>query len=116
MKREANIQKREKNGTTQIILDRNQRSWWNTLSDGQRKFIASLSVILGVSVIGLIAWFFINRKIKNVKAAKVQTQSFGSDKHATWAKQFMQAFDNDLWWGMGTNEELIRQIMRAIPS
>jgi len=116
MKSEANIARRSEPKSTQIILDNKQRSWWNSLSDGQRRFVASLSIILGVSIIGLIAWFFINRKVKATRASKVQTQSFGSDKHATWAKQFMQAFDNDLWWGMGTNEELIRQVMRSIPS
>lgn len=114
MKSEANIQKRDGEGTTQIILDQHQRSWWNSLSDGQRRFVASLSVILGVSLIGLIAWFFINRKIKNAQAKKVQNLSFGTDKHATWAKQFKLAFDNDGWWG--TDVPLVRSTIRAIPS
>lgn len=114
MTREANIQQRDRENTTKIILDQNQRSWWNSLSDGQRRFVASLSIILGVSLVGLIAWFFIRRSIKNAQAKKVQNLSFGTDKHATWAKQFKLAFDNDGWWG--TDVPLVRTTMRAIPS
>jgi hypothetical protein len=100
--------------TTQIVLDTKQQNWWNSLSEGQRKFIASLSVVLGVSIVGLIAFYFVNRKIKKVRASKEEKKSFGGDKHATWAKQFKQAFDNDGWWG--TDVPLVRSTMRAIPS
>ncbi|MBI3238615.1 MAG: hypothetical protein HYZ43_07235 [Flavobacteriia bacterium] len=110
----APIEKQPQKATTNIIVDSSQRSWWNSLSDGQRKFIATLSVILGVSLISLIAFYFIRRQIRNIRSENVQNKSFGVDKHATWAKQFKQAFDNDGWWG--TDVPLVRQTMRAIPS
>lgn len=113
MKREAQIQ-RYGTPTANILVDTNHRSWWNSLSDGQRRFVASLSIVLGVSVIALVAFYFARRSVQNARAAKQQNQSFGVNKHATWAKQFKQAFDNDGWWG--TDVPLVRQTMRAIPS
>lgn len=100
--------------TTNIVLDNNQRSWWNSLTDGQRQFVAMTSVVLGISLIGLIAFYFAKREVKKARAKKEQTISFGKDKHATWAKQFKQAFDNDGWWG--TDVPLVRRTMRSIPS
>lgn len=110
------VKKQPESATTNIIVDSKQRSWWNSLSEEQRNFIATLSIVLGVSVVALIAFYFIRRQIRIVRSNKTQTKSFGADKHATWAKQFMQAFANDVWWGMGTDESLIRQLMLAIPS
>lgn len=100
--------------TTKIVLDSNERSWWNSLSDAQRRFVASASIVLGVSLIVMIAFFFAQRKVRKIQAKKQQSISFGKDKHATWAKLFKQAFDNDGWWG--TDVPLVRSTMRSIPS
>ncbi len=113
MKREAQIE-RYGTPTANILVDTNHKSWWNSLSDGQRRFVASLSIILGVSIVALIAFYFAKRSIQNARAKQEQNQSFGKDLHATWAKQFKQAFDNDGWWG--TDVPLVRQTMRSIPS
>jgi len=107
-------EKRVDVATTNIVLDSHQRSWWNSLTDGQRRFVASASIVLGVSLITLIAFYFAQRQVKKIQAEKQQTVSFGKDKHATWAKLFKQAFDNDGWWG--TDVPLVRSTMRSIPS
>ncbi|MBI1836439.1 MAG: hypothetical protein HYR91_04150 [Flavobacteriia bacterium] len=99
---------------TSIIIDTKQRSWWNSLTDGQRRFVTSLSITLGVSIIAITAFYFAKRKVQEINAKKEQSKSFGKDNHATWAKQFRQAFENDGWWG--TDVPLVRQTMRAIPS
>lgn len=102
--------------TPPVVMTREDRKLWNSLDDGQRRLFRTL-ITAGVAIGGiwLILWL-IDRKIKKIRADREESKSFGNDKHATWAKQFIQAFDNDSWWGMGTNEELIRQTMRAIPS
>lgn len=114
MENESNIPTKISTVPTNIIIDTKQRSWWNSLTDGQRKFVTSFSIVLGVSVIGLISFYFAKRKVQQINSKKEQSNSFGSDNHATWAKQFRQAFDNDGWWG--TDVPLVRQTMRAIPS
>lgn len=114
MRREYEIQKRYGMPPSNIIVDSSHRSWWNSLTDKQRRFVASFSIILGVSVITLVAIYYARRTVQKVRSNAEQNQSLGQDKHATWAKQFKQAFDNDGWWG--TDVPLVRQTMRAIPS
>lgn len=100
--------------TTQIVLDQDKRSWWNSLTEKQRQAIVSFSIILGISVVALIAIKFATSQVREVIKNKEESESFGDDKHATWAKQLKMAFDNDGWWG--TDENAVRQVLRAIPS
>ena len=108
MESEANIQALNVAKTPQIVVST------TTPNQGQRKLFASLisvGVVAGTAV--LVVWL-VDRKIKKIRSLKVENKSFGADKHATWAKQFKQAFDNDGWWG--TDVPLVRQIMKEIPS
>jgi len=114
MNNETSIQRSPQQPTTQIVLDQKKRSWWNSLTDKQRQIIVSFSIVLGISVVGLIAIKFASSKIRGVIASNEENNSFGQDNHATWAKQLKMAFDNDGWWG--TDEGAVRQTLRAIPS
>lgn len=114
MKNERIISKNSQTPTTQIVLDREQQSWWNSLTEGQRKTIVSFSIALGISIVAFIAIKFASNKIRNVIANNVESNSFGESNHATWAKQLKMAFDNDGWWG--TDEGAIRRVLLSVPS
>lgn len=114
MKNEVMIPQNANYPTTQIVLDQEKRTWWNSLTDKQRQAIVSFSIILGISVVALIAIKFASNQVREVIANKEENDSFGDDKHATWAKQLKMAFDNDGWWG--TDENAIRQVLVTIPS
>lgn len=115
MKNETNIQPViAQQPTTQIVLDQEKRTWWNSLTDKQRQLIVSFSIVLGISVVAVIALKFASSQVRNVIANKEENESFGEKQHSTWAKQLKMAFDNDGWWG--TDEQAIRQVLRAMPS
>lgn len=114
MESEANSRKLDQTVTPLIVTAPEKQKLWNSLSDGQRKLFASL--IAGGVVVG-VAWLIIwlvDRKIKAYRSNLEENKSFGANKHATWAKQFKQGFDNDGWWG--TDVPLVRQTMKSIPS
>lgn len=100
--------------TTQIVLDQKKQSWWNSLTEKQRQTISSLAIVLGISLVALIAIKFAAKQVREVVSNTEENKSFGGKQHATWAKQLKNAFDNDGWWG--TDEVLIRNVLREIPS
>jgi hypothetical protein len=53
---------------------------------------------------------------QKAQVKSVENHSAEEGNPATYAKQLKMAFENDMWWGMGTNEELIFQTMQAIPT
>ena len=114
MKNEMVIPNNKQTPTTQIVLDREQRSWWNSLTEGQRKTIVSFAIALGISVVAFIAIKYASNKIKDAVSSNAESNSFGESSHATWAKQLKMAFDNDGWWG--TDEGAIRRVLLAMPS
>ena len=114
MKNEVMIPQNSQAPTTRIVLDQDKRSWWNSLTEKQRQAIVSFAIILGVSIVALIAIKFATSQVREVIKNKEENTSFGDDKHSTWAKQLKMAFDNDGWWG--TDENAVRQVLRAIPS
>lgn len=119
MKKGTNIQTLPQNRqvatpVTNIVLDKEKQSWWSSLTDKQRQAIVSFAIILGVSVVTVITIKFASNKIRNLVANNAENSSFGQKKHTTWAKQLKMAFDNDGWWG--TDENAIRQVLRAVPS
>ncbi len=115
MKNETNIQTIPQNQpTVNIKLDKEKQSWWNSLTDKQRQTIVSFSIVLGLSIVSVIAIKFASNKIRNIVANNEENNSFGDKQHSTWAKQLKMAFDNDGWWG--TDENAIRQVLRAVPS
>jgi len=115
MKNETNIQPvTPQQPTTHIVLGQQKRTWWMSLTDKQRQAIVSFSIVLGVSIVAVIAIKFASSQIRNVIANKEENSSFGDKQHTTWAKQLKMAFDNDGWWG--TDEQAIRQVLMAMPS
>jgi hypothetical protein len=97
-----------------IVLDKNQRTWWSSLTEKQRDIIVSFALILGISVVSLITIKFARSKIQNLIANQTENNSFGNDQYATWAKQLKMAFENNGWWG--TDEQAIRQVLVEVPS
>lgn len=71
--------------------------------------------IVGVVVLG--AAFFLGRKlIREAKANTEEKKTYEEGSAATFAKQIRMAFENNMWWGMGTDEEALRKTVLAIPS
>lgn len=71
--------------------------------------------ILGVIVLG--GSFFIGRSIiRKARATTEEKKTFEEGSTATYAKQIKMAFENDMWWGWGTDEEALRRTVQAIPS
>ncbi len=114
MKTETSLITHPAHAPAPIVLDKEKRSWWNSLSDKQRQAIVSFALVLGISVVTVIAIKFAHNKIQNVIASKQENNSFGNDAYATWAKQLKLAFLNNGWWG--TDEVAVRQTLIAIPS
>lgn len=101
--------------STNIVVQ-DKASWWASLDQSQRNVITWTGIAVGVTAITVAGFYFFRKQVQHTKAVNTENHAFGDDKHATWAKQFRLAFDNDMWWGMGTNEDLVRKTMREIPS
>lgn len=87
---------------------------WGSLTDGQRKTISNIAIGLGISLIAAVAIYFGRKAYHNITANFEASKSLGGDKYATWAKQIKNAFDNNGWYG--TDEVLLRRVIREIPS
>ena len=71
--------------------------------------------LLGVVVLG--GSFFIGRSIiRKARANTEEKKTYEEGNSATYAKQIKMAFENDMWWGWGTDEEALRKVIRVIPS
>lgn len=71
--------------------------------------------IVGMVVIG--GSFFIGRSIiRKARATTEEKKTYEEGSPATLAKQIKMAFENDTWFGWGTDEEALRKTMQAIPS
>ena len=75
-------------------------------------------VLYGTLGLGTTAGLFLlgRHLLKKTQVQRVENQSATEGNPATYAKQFKMAFENDMWFGMGTDEELIFETMRAIPT
>lgn len=61
--------------------------------------------------------FFLGKRLfKNVLANQSEKHSLDEGDPATYAKQLKMAFDNDIAFGWGTNEEVVLQVFNDIPS
>lgn len=103
------------NPSTNIVVQDNP-SWWASLTPTQRSVITWSGIAVGVTALSILGFHFFQKQVRENRATKTENLAFGDNKHATWAKQFKLGFENDMWWGMGTNEALIRKTMREIPS
>jgi hypothetical protein len=71
--------------------------------------------LLGLLVIGGGA-FALSRIIRKKKADNEEMKAYAEGSEASFAKQIKMAFDNDMVFGWGTDEEKLRAVFRAIPS
>ena len=107
MKRETNIEKRQK-----VIMP---QSWWQGLTPEQRKFISTIAIGLGVSLVSAAIIYF-GVKVYQKQVSKHElNKSFGGNVHATWANQIHNAINNNGLW-LGTDVVSLRKTMREIPS
>lgn len=104
------------NTETNIIVSDKKPSLLQTMTKGQRNVLVWAGIGLGVLGAGALAFHFLRKGVRKSRANSTENAAFGDNKHATWAKQFQLGFENDMSWGMGTNEQLIRKTMIAIPS
>lgn len=71
--------------------------------------------IIGLIVIG--GSFFIGRSlIRKARATTEEKKTYEDGTPATYAKQIRMAFENDMSWGWGTDEEALRKVIVAIPN
>lgn len=71
--------------------------------------------LLGVVVLG--GSFFIGRKlVRRAKSFSEERKTYEEGNEATYAKQLKMAFENDNWFGWGTDEEAVRKTLQLIPS
>ena len=92
---------------------RKRRPW------GYKEEINYKEIIL-YSVLGLGAasglFFTARHFIKKGQKLNSENKSFDTGDPASFARRLKMAFENDLWWGMGTDEEKVYQVFREIPS
>ena len=98
-----------------MIVQKDNSFGWSSLNENQRNWIIWTGIGLGITGLGILGFHMIRKNVLERKAFITENKAFGDDKHATWAKQFQLAFENDMW-GLGTNEELVRTTMLEIPS
>lgn len=61
--------------------------------------------------------FFLARHfVRKMQADRSERRSLDEGDPATYAKQLKMAFDDDNYFGWGTNEDMVFQVFRAIPS
>jgi hypothetical protein len=82
--------------------------------------IQDFRTVMVYSLLGLIAAgtvvFALGHFLKKQKKNKVQQGAMEEGNPATYATLFKMAFDNDNMLGWGTNEELVFQTARQVPS
>ena len=86
----------------------------------QEQKLQNLKVIAIYSALGvgsatglfLLARHFIKKTVAN----RSQGDSMDEGDPATYAKQLKMAFDNDVAFGWGTNEEAVTRVFEEIPS
>jgi hypothetical protein len=82
--------------------------------------IQNLKTVVIFSTLGLgtaTGLFFLARHFyKKTRANISQSRSLEEGDPATYAKQLKMAFDNDNYFGWGTNEKLVMQVFNELPS
>lgn len=70
---------------------------------------------VGVMLLG--GSFFIGRSlIRGARATSEEKKTYDESNAASYAQKLKMAFENDMWFGWGTDEGAIRDVMRSIPS
>jgi hypothetical protein len=70
-----------------------------------------------VSVVVLGGSFFVGRSlIRKARSTSEEKKTYDEGNAAAYAQKLKMAFENDMWFGWGTDEEAIRNVIRAVPS
>ncbi len=89
-----------------------------TSTDGPDDF--TLKEKLGYSLVGLLVLsgsFFLGRNlVRSARATGEQKKTYDEGRVAAFAQQLKMAFENDNYFGWGTDEEAIRNVLRKVPS
>ena len=82
--------------------------------------IENFKTIVTYSAIGLgtaTGLIFLSRYLyKKGRTKLIDKKSLNEGDPATYARQLKMAFDNDNWFGWGTNTKLVMQVFEDIPS
>jgi hypothetical protein len=97
---------------------------YNMLSDNRRPMLSEgvndYKNIVIYSTLGLGVstgmFFLIRHFIKKAQVSKVEAHSLEEGDPGTYAKMFKAAFQNDNEFGWGTDEEMVYNTMRQIPT
>lgn len=75
---------------------------------------------LAYSLVGLVVLsgsFFIGRSIvRNARSSSEQKKTYEDGNAPAFAQQLKMAFENDNYFGWGTDEEAVRSVIRKVPS
>jgi hypothetical protein len=82
-----------------------------------RPFRALRWVLVGTAVAGGAAGLFLlaRRLYRDVAEDRALNRSDGADGPESYAQRLINAFGNDMPFGLGTNEELVRDTIKAVP-
>lgn len=70
-----------------------------------------------VSLVVLSGSFFIGRSIvRNARSTSEQKKTYDDSNAASFAQQLRMAFENDNYFEWGTDKEVVRDVIRKIPS
>lgn len=88
-----------------------------TASTNEEFTLKEKIIYTGLSVVILGGSFFIGRSlIRKARSTSEEKKTFSEDNAAYYAQKLKLAFENDMIFSWGTDEEAIRDILRAVPS
>jgi hypothetical protein len=98
----------------------NQALYYPSYRQQNSRAVQDFKTVVAYGTLGLgtaTGLFFLMRHfLQNAKVKNVESHSTEEGNPATFAKQLKMAFDNDNWFGWGTNEPTVFQTMIDIPS
>jgi hypothetical protein len=90
----------------------------NAASTHENEFTLTEKLVYGiVSVVVLGGSFFIGRSIiRKARSTSEEKKTYTEDNAAYYAQKLKLAFENDMIFNWGTDEEAIREVLRSVPS
>ncbi len=75
-------------------------------------------VLYSVLGLGTATALFLGTRhlVKQAQTNTAESHSMEEGEPATYAKQLKMSFDNDMWFGMGTDEDLLFRTLSEIPT
>jgi hypothetical protein len=90
----------------------------NAASTQEDGFTLKEVVLYGsLSLVVLGGSFFIGRTlIRKARSTSEEKKAYSEDSSAYYAQKLKLAFENDMPFGWGTDEEAVREVLRSVPS